>query len=528
MIRRSLSAKMIAVFSAILVAVVALNIVINALLLTRVHRKMKIGSMEELYFSISKAYEEKDDDDEVIDLVKESLANHNLRVFVWDSKDNLIIDSLPLSRKDNKTFEDKESDERKEEPFNREFPSTNRDFRHDFRFDRNNEFFIMNIDVPKEHVISSNDEYTLFSVETFQKTDEENICLRGDLANGYRVLIQMPVASIEEAVYASNMLLLTVGAVMLLIGIIIVALTSKTVAKPVKELSDIASSMTNLDFSVKYVSNRKDEIGQLGKSIDLLSEKLEQTIGELFEKNERLEKDIELKSKIDTMRKEFIANASHELKTPVALIRGYAEGLGDNIISDEESRKIYTDVIIEEADKMDYIIRQMLEMMEIDATDSILNAQKFSLSLLVEEVIDSFEVILNSKKIRLDFASDGEYNIEGDRYKIHQAVTNYISNAVNHVDDNKDIRVKIRKIDDKIEFSVYNSGNNIPESEFEAIWERFYKVDKAHSRQYGGTGLGLSIVKSVVQLHGGQYGVRNTDDGVEFYFILNEEISDET
>lgn len=522
MIRRSLTGKMIVVFSAILVAVVASNVLVNGMLLPRVHRSKKIGSMEELYFAIKTSYEESDSDDEVIELVKESLANQNLRVFIWDENDNLTIDSLPLSRNSEKNFERKNAPS--EQPKEKEHSEEKPEFRRNFEFDRNNEFFIMDVDVPNEHLIKSFDDYTLFSVDTFQKSDEENICLRGKFDNGYRILIQMPVASIEEAVRISNFLLLIVGAVMLVFGIIIVSFSAKTIAKPVKELSGIAEAMKNLDFSVKYKSNRKDEIGSLGRSINLLSEKLEQTIGELFEKNEKLEKDIELKSKIDTMRKEFIANASHELKTPVALIRGYAEGLGDNIASDEESRKIYTDVIIEEADRMDHIIRQMLDMMEIDAAEEILNAQRFSLSLLAEEVVDSFKLIIDSKEIDLKLTCDGDCSVVGDRYKIHQAVTNYISNAINHVDENKKICVNLKNYGDKVKFTVYNTGCNIREEETDSVWERFYKVDKAHSRKYGGTGLGLAIVKSVITLHKGEYGLNNKPDGVEFYFVLKKEL----
>ncbi len=518
MIRRSLSRKMIVIFSAILIAVVVLNIVINGLLLPKVHRTNKIRSMENLYLNLKNEYDTSADDQDIVDIVKDSLSNHNLRVFIWDKENNLIIDSLPLLRNDDRDFP------KKDDPSNQHFKGDNGFERHDMRFDHNNEFFIMGVKIPEKDIISSNSDYTVFSLATFEHVDEENICLRGTFSNGNQILIQMPVASIDEAVYISNLLLLIVGVVMLIIGIIIVSVTSRTVAKPVKELSGIAQAMKNLDFSVKYESNRTDEIGSLGNSINALSEKLEKTIGELYDKNKKLEKDIELKSKIDTMRKEFIANASHELKTPVALIRGYAEGLSDNIATDYESRKIYTDVIIEEADRMDHIIRQMLELMEIDSTDGILQGQEISLSQLTEEVINSFDVILKAKDVSVSIEYDNECLVKGDRYKIYQAITNYISNAINHVDDKKIIRISLKNCDDKVEFLVYNSGVGISEDEQDAIWERFYKVDKAHTREYGGTGLGLSIVKSVVLLHHGEYGVRNLPEGVEFYFTLYKEL----
>lgn len=527
MISKSLSRKLIVIFSAILISVVTLNIAINALLLPKVYRNDKINSMESLYYSLKKEYDKGPDNDAVIEIVKDILANENLRVFIWDANEKLIIDSLPLSY-DGANSDNSPSDNQSKEPVGQREDKFFDDKRPNFRFGRMELFFFFK-DVPGEDVLSQNEEYTVFSVGSSDTYDEETFCLRSVLPGDYKLLIQMPYAPIDEAISLTNTLLLAVGSIMLLIGIVIVAITSRTIARPVKELSQIAKSMENLDFSRKYAGKGKDEIASLGESINSLSATLEATINELRQKNKKLLSDIELKSKIDTQRKEFIANASHELKTPLALISGYAEGLRDNIAEDTEARELYADVIIEEAGRMDVIIRQMLDLMELDGADKPFDTTVAPLSEAVEEVLTAFDLIFKNNKISLSCTLEEDSSVKGDFMRIRQAISNYLSNAVNHMDENRILKVSLTRDGEDVVFSVYNSGNAIPEGDMENIWERFYKIDKAHTREYGGSGLGLSIVRSIIELHNGKYGSINHPDGVEFYFSLpyNKENNDE-
>lgn len=535
---KSLRSTLMFVFSLILILVVISNILINSWLLPRVYQDNKIKAMKDFYREIYEQYSTGGDDYAVISLVKSVLSTENIRVFVWDSNDMLIIDSLPLSRYD----EDNDTPEEPSPAYERQGDETVRS-RGNSQWQRNNPFFFegrnnMNIfngrnerfiyymNISQEDIVAQGDDYTIFSIvsNNFSASKEDyDFYLRGTLPNDYKVLLQMPFSSIDEAVKISNTLLMFVGMIMLLFGIIVVAFTSKTIAKPVKELSDIASSMEKLDFSRQYVHNRRDEIGSLGDSINSLSSKLESTINELYEKNEKLKQDIELKNRIDNMRKEFIANASHELKTPVALISGYAEGLRDNVAGDEDSRRLYTDVIIEEAGRMDNIIRQMLDLMEIEGSEKVVDGTEFSLFDLVVDVANSFNLLIKGADIKLTLNSQGDTVIYGEYWRIYQAVSNYLSNAINHVNDKKIIDVWVKEDKDFVVLSVYNSGVPIPEEDIENLWERFYKVDKSHTREYGGTGLGLSIVRSIVQLHKGEYGVKNHPDGAEFYFSIKKE-----
>lgn len=513
MIKKSLTRKLIVIFSAILITVVTLNMIFNALLLSKVYRTKKIDAMEDLYYALAKEFNAEPDTDVVMEIVENFLVHENFRVFIWDKDNKLVIDSLPFS------YKEEGDDVRHEESGDRD----NRFFadkRHNnFRFGRM-ELFLYFMDVDPEDILAEEEAYVIFSFGSPESYDEETFCLRSELTNGYRLLIQMPYAPVDEAISITNTLLLLVGSIMLVIGIIVVAVTSRTIARPIKELSQIASSMEQLDFSQKYAIKGKDEIASLGESINSLSAKLESTINELREKNEKLLSDIELKSRIDILRKEFIANASHELKTPLALISGYAEGLRDNIATDNEAKELYADVIIEEAGQMDKIIRQMLDLMELDGADKPMDISTLALSEAVKDVLDSFGLIFKTNNINVSCNLEHDSTIQGDFIRIRQAISNYLSNAVNHIDENRIIKVSVIKDDENVVLSVYNSGPNIPENDKENIWERFYKVDKAHTREYGGSGLGLSIVRSVIELHCGTYGFKNLPEGVEFYFTL--------
>lgn len=517
MMNKSLSRKLIIVFSAILVTIVSLTMALNALLLPKVYRQQKINSMEELYCSLFDEYNNEADNSTVISIVKNTLSSENLRVFIWDENNRLIIDSLPLS------YEDNAENAYRENPYPEpQAPHDDKFFNNKHKYFRMGrmEQFLFYQDIKSEDLVLQSDTYTIFSFSSFDTYDEETLCLRSHLPGNYKLLIQTPCTPIDSAVSIANILLLLVGTIMLIIGIIVVAVTSRTIAKPVKELSQIAKSMENLDFSEKYTGKGRDEIASLGESINSLSSKLEATISKLKESNKKLLYDIELKSKIDTLRKDFIANASHELKTPLALISGYAEGLRDNIADNIESREFYTSVIIEETEKMDKIIRQMLDLMELDGEDTPLEEKIVSLSKAASDVVSTFELIFKQNNINISSAYEEDCLILADCVRIKQVISNFLSNAVNHIDENKILEIKVVKQDNNVFLSVFNSGANIPESESENIWERFYKIDKAHSREYGGSGLGLSIVRSVIELHKGKYGFKNHPNGVEFYFSL--------
>ena len=252
---------------------------------------------------------------------------------------------------------------------------------------------------------------------------------------------------------------------------------------------------------------------------------MEETITELKRANNQLQKDIEQKEKIEDMRNEFLGNVSHELKTPIALIQGYAEGLRDGITEDPESMEFYCDVIIDEANKMNQMVKNLLTLNQLEFGDEDLEITRFNLVGLIRGVLASCEILLQQAEAEVDCVTEEEVYVWADEFKTEQVFRNYLTNAIHHVDNEKRIEIRIIPQGDTVRVTVFNSGKPIPEEDIAKLWDKFYKVDKAHTREYGGNGIGLSIVKAIMESFHQQYGVKNYDNGVEFWFELDSKTS---
>ena len=382
-------------------------------------------------------------------------------------------------------------------------------------------------EITRENINTQNDKKNNLNIKI--TTDETNninyMFLTGILDNGYVLYIRMPISPIKESVKISNTLLLMIGGVTLAVAGVVASFISKKFTNPILQLNDIANKMAKLDFSQKYrVTDTEDEINELGRSINTMSDKLETTIKQLQKSNIELEKDIEEKSKIDDMRKQFISDVSHELKTPIALIQGYAEGLIENVSTDEESRRFYAEVILDETNKMDRLVKQLLELMKLEYGKKEFNNEKFDINELINEVIRKCEVMLQKNNIQVEFESKKPIYVWADEFYIEQVVTNYFTNAIKHTEEirnNKKIKITVKQLNDKMRITVFNTGKTIPEEDLTRIWGRFYKVDSSRNRQDGGTGIGLALVKAIMNNYQNEYGVNNKKDGVEFYFDVD-------
>lgn len=371
-------------------------------------------------------------------------------------------------------------------------------------------------------VLYSNDQYQLLR-KNDTRLDSEYLVLVGVLENGDMILMRTAVESIRESAAISNRFLLFVGAAAIVSSLLVAFFATRHITKPLQQLTDISKRMVDLDFNAKYESNRSNsyEVEELGNHINRLSENLERTISELKTANVELQDDIEKKIQIDEMRKEFLSNVSHELKTPLALIQGYAEGLQECINDDAESREFYCDVIIDEADKMNRMVKKLLTLNQLEFGNDQVVMERFDMTELVRGVANSTKILMEQKGIRLELDNLEEAWVWGDEFKVEEVITNYMSNAINHADGGKVIRVFYTRFEDKLRVSVFNTGQPIPEDDIDKIWVKFYKVDKARTREYGGSGIGLSIVKAIMDSFHQQCGVINHEDGVEFWMELS-------
>lgn len=379
-----------------------------------------------------------------------------------------------------------------------------------------------------DEVLEANSTYSIKQMKD-TRTGLNYVLLSSKLDNGYSLYIRIPITSIQESVKISNKFLYMIAGITILIGGILGSIISRRFTEPILELNDIAKKMSNLDFSQKYrISDKDDEINNLGKSINIMSDKLEKTIKQLRNTNLELEKDIEEKSKIDEMRKSFISDVSHELKTPIALIQGYSEGLLENVNSDEESRKFYAEVILDESNKMDKLVKQLLELMKLEYGKREFNNKVFNIVDLEKEVVRKSQVMLEEKQVEVVYEMQDKIEVLADDFYIEQVLTNYLTNAIKNVKEiNKEKYIKIQNSIDleknKVIVKVFNTGDIIDEEYQAKIWNRFYKADESRNRTDGGTGIGLSLVKAIMNNYKNDYGINNKENGVEFYFELDLE-----
>ena len=383
------------------------------------------------------------------------------------------------------------------------------------------EFWDVLLHGDKMEVLYSNKQYQLLQ-KTDTRLDSEYLVLVGVLENGDMVLMRTAVESIRESAAISNRFLLFAGAAAIVASILVAFFTTRHITKPLQQLTDISKRMVDLDFNAKYETDQSNsyEVEELGNHINRLSENLERTISELKTANVELQDDIEKKIQIDEMRKEFLSNVSHELKTPLALIQGYAEGLQECINDDAESREFYCEVIIDEADKMNRMVKKLLTLNQLEFGNDQVIMERFDMTELIRGVANSTRILMEQKGIRLELENSEEAWVWGDEFKVEEVITNYMSNAINHADGEKLIRVFYTRSEDKLRVSVFNTGQPIPEEDIEKIWVKFYKVDKARTREYGGSGIGLSIVKAIMDSFHQRCGVINHEDGVEFWMEL--------
>lgn len=382
----------------------------------------------------------------------------------------------------------------------------------EYLFEKNNKAEI------KVLAIEENYEMNIIREERLQ---QEYVDMWGVLDNGNLFLFRTPLEGIRESVALANRFLAYVGAGAAIFSALIILIVSGKVTEPIMELTHISEKMICLDFEAKYTGKSQTEIALLGQNINELSETLETTISELKSANNELMRDIEKKNQIDEMRIEFLSNVSHELKTPIALIQGYAEGLREGVNDDEESRDFYCEVIMDEAAKMNNMVKKLLTLNQLEFGNDAIAMERFDITALIKNYLLSVEILCIQKEIRVQMEDYPPIYVWADELKVEEVFGNYFSNAMNHVAFEKLIDVKLVQTGEKVRISVFNTGHPIPEESLSYVWEKFYKVDKARTREYGGSGVGLSIVKAIMNSFNQDYGAVNYDNGVEFWFELD-------
>lgn len=371
----------------------------------------------------------------------------------------------------------------------------------------------------KLKIITETDNYEIVTALD-PRNDLEYLEMWGYFPTGEAYILRTPMESIQASADLTARFLLYVASIVMILSIGFVWHFGRKITTPILELAEISKSMANLEFDVKYEGNYFDEIEILGHNFNVMSDKLKDTISELKTVNNELLQDIEMKEQAESMRTEFLANVSHELKTPIALIQGYAEGLKENVTQDAENKEFYCEVIMDEAEKMNQLVKNMLQLNQLEFGSSDAVVEQFDIMELIQGVIQSMDILVKQKEVRLNLETNKKVYVWGDQFKIEHVVRNYITNALNHVEYDKIINIKVTE-GDKVRIAVFNTGDRIPDEDINRIWDKFYKVDKARTREYGGNGIGLSVVKAIMTSMHQEFGVKNYNNGVEFWFELD-------
>lgn len=363
---------------------------------------------------------------------------------------------------------------------------------------------------------SLKDEQPIFKTVSFEDYRGKVLILFMPYKADRYIEIITPLSLIQEGLEVSMNYHLQIIIVAFIIGSSMAFFFSKAMVIPILEIKEITQKIAKLDFSRKFEADRSDEIGELGEAINQMGETLEKSIDEINRVNKKLLADIEREKRLDKLRKEFVACVSHELKTPIAIIQGYAQGLMENV-ANEEDRNFYCDVIVEESYKMDSLVKELLLISQIESGYFKMNMEKINIYHLIKEIIDKY----SSKTVKIEYEGKEDINVLCDEKYIDRVLDNLISNAIKYRTGESSIKVKVEDKKNRCMVTVSNESENLKEKDLETIWTPFVRLDSAIGKE--GHGLGLSIVAGVLENHKSKYGIYLSEGNmVNFWFEIKK------
>lgn len=353
----------------------------------------------------------------------------------------------------------------------------------------------------KKNFIRSNKESVSYKV-TNPKFKNKILFYAMKLDNNNYLFIN---TSIEPLGWATNILqsqLVYITLIVLILSFVIAYFISKKISNPIIKINNAARVMAKGEYDVVF--DTKETIAELNE----LSSTLENTCNEL--------------AKTDELRKELLANVSHDLKTPLTMIKAYAEMIRDITYKNKVKRNENLNIIIDEVDRLTYLVNDILDFSKMQSEVINLNYTEFDLNLVIKNVINKFKSLNKYDCYNFIYTGKNKIIIEADKKRIEQVIYNLLSNAINYSDSKKEIKINIIEENDKYKIEIIN-WSFIKKEELKFIWDKYYRTDKNHKRNIIGTGLGLSIVKSILELHKFNYGVTSSKkDGTNFYFEIKK------
>ncbi len=321
------------------------------------------------------------------------------------------------------------------------------------------------------------------------------------------LFVSCPVAQADSGREIAVMQLLIITIIISVFSVLVSWLFSKRFSRPIVEMSAAARKLAKGDYSVKFEGNSYNEVNELAETLNYVCDELANT---------------------DKLRKDVMANVSHDLKTPLTMIRAYAEMIRDISGNNKEKRERHTQVIIEESERLTKLVNDMLNLSKLQSGVEPMEKKKFDLSLLTLSIVERFGIYSEKEGYSFEKEIDSDVFVEGDERKIEQAVYNLVGNAVNYTGDDKKVKVKLKKSKNTALLEIIDTGKGIPEEQLNTIWDRYYRLSESHERPVKGSGLGLSIVKAILLNHDLNFGVKSkvgagSDFWIEFRCVKNDD-----
>lgn len=380
--------------------------------------------------------------------------------------------------------------------------------------------------IPKDSLPLSNKALVRGSINSNSSTNENLISIISKQIKfsedneSYTINVIIPLQPIDEASKVLLNLVPLIGIVVIIISVVGSFIYSKKITKPLVEINKNAIQLAALDFEKSCEVNSEDEIGEIALSLNELASNLQHTMGELKNTNLKLLDDIEKEREIERKRREFTATISHELKTPITIIKGQLEGMLGNIgIYKDRDKYMNRSLVV--LDDMESMVREILEISKLETHGFKPQYTEINLSYLVNNCLEKLSYLISQKDISLNSKIAEELYIQGDEKLIKKAIANIINNSSTHTERNEKVLINLYEDNYLIVLTVENEGVHIDEEEFEKIFNPFYRIEKSRNRSTGGSGLGLYIVKKILEAHALEYKITNTQSGVCFKIIFN-------
>ena len=366
-----------------------------------------------------------------------------------------------------------------------------------------------------EIALSDLNEFTGNKIDDYKNTDttEAYKISFADSTEAYILLLAKNTNKESQVVLALQKTLPILSVAILLVSVIVAFFYTWYMTKPIKKISKLSKQMADMDFSGLCPTNRTDEIGVLSHSLNDLSKKLAAALSELQEANQKLQADIDMERRLEKQRVEFFAAASHELKTPITIIKGQLQGMLYQV-GRYKDRETYLAQSLEITDTLGKMVQELLTISRLDTPGYTCKKSNLNLSNFIIDRITVFEDLFMQKDLTVEQSISPEIYILGDMQLLQKALDNLLGNAAAYSGAGNQVLIKLWKETETTTLTIENTGAHIPDEAISRLFEPFYRVDQSRNKQTGGTGLGLYIVKTILDLHGAKIEIANTIQGV--------------